>query len=756
MKRVILYSPPESVDPDKHVIIGASIIQAVEALGHNMLIDQTTLEQVRDLGNEAKNGIKVRYTHPGLSSTGLGKFLGRAKNFRINESGDKTLADIHLSESASRSPEGDLRAYIESLAAEDAEAFGMSIVFSGEKVWKRKNGEEWSARKHERPSDATTKIPLARVVELHAADAVDEPAANRDGMFGAFGKTTSVLASEAFAAIDKHVAETGISPSDIPQLTQQFFTNPDLLKQDNPITHALGYSLTSAFPVNEGDAVSLAWRYALSRKVRPAHLIQGQQPTNSKEAIMPTEQEQEAPVIQPTQEAVDAALTNAIEGNQFVLQAQQAAIKQIINGQTDLLQSQREVLLSQTFSNVEELQKAIDQQKKVLSDVRAGANIDMGGDAPRQPNITMGLTSLDQYKAAFLALMNGQRPQHGVRPLSGIREAYMLATGDWELHGRFHDDRVSLAAVTTTTFSELVAEHINKIVVSNMQMLGKWWEAGVTTRNFSSLKDIHWVKVSGIGELPTVQQGQNYTELKWDTQEETAGFVKKGGYLGLTLEAIDADDTGWMQNAGPALARAAWLTLGKDIASIFTTNANMADGDPLFHANHGNTAALALTDANYRAVKIAMQKQTDYAPTGGQAQERLGGILAPRMIWSPIDLEDTALQILASVPVAGTTNTGDENPDAVGDTRSARLAAARARLITVPFWTSATGWYAQADKMIWPSVGLGYRFGEQPELFSVQDPKAGLVFSNDVFPVKVRFFYATGAMDYKGLYRGNS
>ena len=29
------------------------------------------------------------------------------------------------------------------------------------------------------------------------------------------------------------------------------------------------------------------------------------------------------------------------------------------------------------------------------------------------------------------------------------------------------------------------------------------------------------------------------------------------------------------------------------------------------------------------------------------------------------------------------------------------------------------------------------------------------MFSNDVMPVKVRWFYAVGAMDYRGLYKAN-
>jgi hypothetical protein len=46
-----------------------------------------------------------------------------------------------------------------------------------------------------------------------------------------------------------------------------------------------------------------------------------------------------------------------------------------------------------------------------------------------------------------------------------------------------------------------------------------------------------------VGELPTVAEGAAYTELTWDDKYESSTFVKKGGYLGITIEAIDKDDT---------------------------------------------------------------------------------------------------------------------------------------------------------------------------------------------------------------------
>ena len=90
-----------------------------------------------------------------------------------------------------------------------------------------------------------------------------------------------------------------------------------------------------------------------------------------------------------------------------------------------------------------------------------------------------------------------------------------------------------------------------------------------------------------------------------------------------------------------------------------------------------------------------------------------------------------------------------------GDGRAVRLQSARDRVVVVDLWTDTNNWAAAADPMMYPSIGLGFRFGREPELFSVADPGSGLMFTNDVMPVKVRWFFAAGPTDYRGLYKAN-
>ena len=80
---------------------------------------------------------------------------------------------------------------------------------------------------------------------------------------------------------------------------------------------------------------------------------------------------------------------------------------------------------------------------------------------------------------------------------------------------------------------------------------------------------------------------------------------------------------------------------------------------------------------------------------------------------------------------------------------------ARSRVIVVDLWTDSNNWAAAANPRLYPTIGLAFRYGRAPEVFSVASPTAGLMFTNDTMPVKVRFFFATGPMDYRGLYKAN-
>ena len=144
-------------------------------------------------------------------------------------------------------------------------------------------------------------------------------------------------------------------------------------------------------------------------------------------------------------------------------------------------------------------------------------------------NASNMLDPVDQIGEAIAALVEGRQPAGNVRPLSGIREAYVALSGDYEMTGLFHSERVTLANVTSTTMANIVANVLNKRVVHEFQQYPRWWEPIAWRENFTSLQNISWISLGGVGQLPAVAEGAAYTELTWSDAAETAAWQKRGG-----------------------------------------------------------------------------------------------------------------------------------------------------------------------------------------------------------------------------------
>ncbi|HEX9091477.1 MAG TPA: hypothetical protein VF831_08295, partial [Anaerolineales bacterium] len=162
------------------LIMGVSVATTGEAAGHRLLFDEQSLAQLQQIASSKSGGIKSRFTHPDWFHDGLGKYLGRFRNFRVD--GSKLVADLAISKTAHTSPASDIGKYVLDLATEDPGSFGVSVVIDLDRVWPTRDGQERPAAGG-RPDNATTKMPVARITQLYAADLVDEPALNPNGLF---------------------------------------------------------------------------------------------------------------------------------------------------------------------------------------------------------------------------------------------------------------------------------------------------------------------------------------------------------------------------------------------------------------------------------------------------------------------------------------------------------------------------------------------------------------------------------------------
>jgi hypothetical protein len=404
-----------------------------------------------------------------------------------------------------------------------------------------------------------------------------------------------------------------------------------------------------------------------------------------------------------------------------------------------------------------ELNAAIDGARALVSELTGGQIV--AGPAGRIHGM---FSSEDHLQAAVDDLLGAPREKKAeslkAARLAGVKELYMMLTGDRDLYGGYYADRVQLA--TTANFTGLVKNAMNKIVAEQWAQLGQagyeWWKKIVVVEHFETLNDITGVLVGTVGSLPSIAEGAEYTELKIGDSPETASFTKYGGYVPLTLELIDRDDTRKLRLYPRELAKAGLRKISALVAAIFTANAGvgptMADGGALFNktvvttaGGHANLLTTALSTTQWETVKAAMYKQpllianeAGYIGTGTRAA------LKPRYLLVPLELELTAAKILYG-DWENATNIHADNlqKQRAGD------------VLVVPEWTDATDWAAVADPALSPAIVVGERFGLMPEIFVAGDELSPAVFMNDEHRIKVRHYVAILVQDFRPLHKSN-
>lgn len=201
MFRTSIMTGVARVDRTAKVIYGANLMQVGDLNdARPWTVDMGTLQNALDLMQRRNAGSKARYTHPNMSADGMGSFLGRWHDQRIE--GDKLVADLHLADAAFNSPQGDLGTYVMDMAEEEPDMFGISLAtrindaaMEKLKMEKRAEDPEWKGR-----------TPL-RFLSVHAADVVDEPAATRGGFFSLTEVDNRNLPAQATLLLDSYFAD---------------------------------------------------------------------------------------------------------------------------------------------------------------------------------------------------------------------------------------------------------------------------------------------------------------------------------------------------------------------------------------------------------------------------------------------------------------------------------------------------------------------------------------------------------------------
>lgn len=394
-----------------------------------------------------------------------------------------------------------------------------------------------------------------------------------------------------------------------------------------------------------------------------------------------------------------------------------------------------------------ELDRAIADGRSMVSAILGGSAVN--GIAPR---VEAMVSSRDQVSAAVHDLLGARRPDglqtvHAAK-LSGIRELYTMMTGDLDFHGGYDARHVTLSV--SGDLPAILKNALNKLVVQRWEELGasgyRWWEKIVTVEHFNSLQAITGILVGEVTLLPSVNEGAAYTELGISDSAETGSWEKYGGYLGLTLEMFERDDTLRLRQFPYKLATAGLRRLSSLVGAIFTASAGagplMADNKNVFESTtHRNLGTTALSADSWEAASAAIYNQKLMVPGGGTAPKQA---IDARYLIVPRSLRLTAQRILypslAWEPDITAENMQRGQP---GD------------VVTCPEFTDTTDWAAVADPAVAPAIYVGERFGIMPEIYLADNQLSGALFTNDEVRIKARHFLSVFVADYRPLYKAN-
>jgi len=369
-------------------------------------------------------------------------------------------------------------------------------------------------------------------------------------------------------------------------------------------------------------------------------------------------------------------------------------------------------------------------------------------------------TGLDQLQAAWDWVFGVEKASPPPPDLRRTDRLYHLLTGDFGWRGVFNQ-RDALAAATTTTLADMAVNAMNKVIIPLYDSLAayRWYEMVTTVQpTDGSLHDMAWLTFGGIANLPVVAEGAAYTELTVADAKESDSFVKYGGYVGITEKILRNSEIARIQAIPKALTVAAIRTRSNACSYIFTQATGTGptldnDSVVLFHTvTHGNLATTAFSHATWAAARLECYKLTELG-----SSKRMG--MWPKFWLGPADLYDTALEVFGyGQGAGGKPGTGDNTVNVYAE---ARPGDPRPIPIAVPEFTDVNNWAYLVDPALCPIIQMAYadspggRAHPAPELFAVTSPLAGLMFTNDTLPIKVRDHWALGVSDYRGIGKRN-
>ncbi|MDU5553246.1 MAG: Clp protease ClpP, partial [Citrobacter freundii] len=197
---------------------------------------------------------------------------------------------------------------------------------------------------------------------------------------------------------------------------------------------------------------------------------------------------------------------------------------------------------------------------------------------------------------------------------------------------------------STSDFGNILLDVANKALLQGWEEAAETFEQWTKKGQLSDFKTAHRVGLGGFSSLRKVREGAEYKYVTTKDKGESIALATYGEIFSITRQAIINDDLNQLTDVPMKMGRAAKGTIGDLVYAVLTENAKLSDGKPLFHADHGNISAGAISVASLDEARKMMRLQKE-------GERPLN--IRPAFMLVPVALETLANQTIKSASVKG-------------------------------------------------------------------------------------------------------
>lgn len=387
--------------------------------------------------------------------------------------------------------------------------------------------------------------------------------------------------------------------------------------------------------------------------------------------------------------------------------------------------------------------------------IRTQLQAHLAGGEPVQggtvASVQSGADQRDKSRAAavswILARANitkpGSKEQEGIgaNPFRGMnlhdiaREALELAGVSTRRMNRI-DVIVNAITHSTSDFPNIFENALNKTLLAGFSIQKPKWDRFCKVGTLSDFRPHLRYSTGSIGDLQVRQQNGEYKSLTLgDAERESITAVSRGGILNVSREMIVNDDMSVFTDTATMLGTSAARTLDKVVFALFGLNGgngpSMGDGNPMFHASHGNIAATSAlpTVTSTEAGRVQIASQVD--PSGNDYLD-----LVPEIWLGPLAIGGQARVV----------NNSTYDPDANNKLQRANIVANLYRDIVDTPRLSGTAWYQLANPNVAPVFEVGFLDGQQTPQLAMHE-----AFNQHGMAWRIVHEYGASGVGYRGI-----